>query len=68
MVDENLACEAIGLLGTAAAVLIEDAHAELLARPRDAAAAAALAAVLERLGADLQALGAAATLLARAAL
>ena len=65
MVDDYLAREAIGLLGTAAAMLIEDAHEALVVRPTDAAAAAVLAAKLERLGVDVQALGAAAAVLAR---
>jgi len=65
MVDENLAREAISLLGTAAAMLIEDAHDALVVRPADAAAAVAMAIMLDRLGVDLQALGAAAAVLAR---
>ncbi len=65
MVDEYLAREAIDLLGTAAAMLIEDAHDALVMRPTDAASAAALAAMLGRLGADLHALGTAAAILAR---
>lgn len=65
MIDENLAREAIGLLGTAAAMLIEDAHEALVMRPTDAASAATLATLLARLGADLAALGAAASVLAR---
>lgn len=65
MTDKNLAREAIGLLGTAAAMLIEDAHDALVMRPTDAASAAALATLLVRLGADLSSLGAAASVLAR---
>ena len=65
MVDENLAREAIGLLGTAAAMLIEDGHAALIVLPPDAASAALLATTLERLGGDLHALGCAAAVLAR---
>ncbi len=65
MVDENLAREAIGLLGTTAAMLIEDGHAAMIVLPLDAASAALLATTLERLGADLHALGAAAAVLAR---
>ncbi len=64
MIDENLAREAIGLLGTAAAMLIEDRHAALVVLPSDAASAKALATMLERLGADLHALGVAAAVLA----
>jgi len=65
MVDENLAREAIGFLGTAAAMLIEDAHAALVVLPSDAASATALATTLEGLGGDLHALGVAAAVLAR---
>ena len=65
MIDEELAREAIGLLGTAAAMLIEDAHGGLVALPTDASSGAALATLLGRLGADLSALGAAAAVLAR---
>lgn len=60
MTDEDLAREAIGSLGTVAAMLIEDAHATLIVLPTDAASAAALATMLERLGRDLHALGTAA--------
>lgn len=63
MVDEQLARETIGSLGTAAAMLIEDAHLALVVLPADAEAASALAATLERLGNDLRALGAAAMVL-----
>ncbi len=65
MIDEDLAREAIGLLGTAAAMLVEDAHDALIVLPADTASAALLATTLERLGSDLQALGAAAAVLAR---
>jgi hypothetical protein len=65
MFDEELAREAIGLLGTAAAMLIEDAHLELLTTPTDMDAACAVAASLQRIGTDLNALGAAASVLAR---
>ncbi|TCJ41290.1 hypothetical protein [Parafrankia sp. BMG5.11] len=65
MIDERLARDAIGLLSTAAAMLIEDAHDALVMRPADAASAAALASLLESLGADIGALGAAASVLAR---
>ncbi len=56
MIDEDLAREAVTLLGTAAAMLIEDAHDQLVTRPLDASAAAALGATLNRLGDDLSAL------------
>jgi len=65
MIDEKLARETIGLLGTAAAMLIEDAHLELLTTPTDMDAACAVAASLQRIGTDLNALGAAASVLAR---
>jgi hypothetical protein len=65
MVDENLAREAIGLLGTAAAMLIEDAHLQLVTIPADRQEALALAQALRRLGSDLIALGAAAAVLLR---
>ncbi len=65
MFDQKLRREAIGLLGTAAAMIIEDRHAALVVLPSDAASATALATMLERLGADLHALGAAAAVLAR---
>lgn len=64
MVDENLAREAISLLGTATAMLIEDAHDALVVRTADAEAVAELAAMLERMGAKLQAPGAAAAVMA----
>ena len=65
MIDEELAREAVALLGTAAAMLVEDAHGLLVARPADAVKARALAAALERLGADLSALGGAGAVLVR---
>ncbi len=65
MVDEELAREAIGLIGTAAAMLIEDAHLQLVTTPEDMEAARCLASTLQRLGADLQGLGGAAAVLAR---
>lgn len=65
MIDEELAREAIGLLGAAAAMLIEDSHMDLLSRSTDIEAARDKAAVLLRIGTDIAALGAAATVLAR---
>ncbi len=65
MIDEELAREAIGLLGTAAAMLIEDAHLELLTTPTDIDAARDIAATLQRIGTDVYALGAAAAVLAQ---
>jgi hypothetical protein len=65
MIDEELARDAIGLLGTAAAMLMEDAHLELLTTPTDIDAARVLAATLQRLGGDVDALGAAAAVLAQ---
>lgn len=65
MINEELAQEAIGLLGTCAAMLIEDAHLQLATTPSDIEAATVLASTLQRLGAELQALGAAAAVLAR---
>ena len=65
MIDEELAREAIGLLGAAAAMLIEDAHLELLTNPTDIDAARDIAATLQRIGTDVDALGAAAAVLAQ---
>ncbi len=65
MIDEELAQEAIGLIGTAAAMLIEDAHLELVTKPEDMEAARRLASTLQRLGTDLQGLAEAAAVLAR---
>jgi len=65
MIDEELARSAIGLLGTAAAMLMEDAHLELLTTPTDMDAACAIAATLQRIGTDVDALGAAAAVLAQ---
>ena len=65
MIEEELAREAIGLLGTAAAMLIEDVHLELLSTPTDIDAARAMAATWQRIGTDVDALGAAAAVLAQ---
>ena len=65
MIPEELSIEAVGMLGTAAAMLVEDAHFRLLARPVDRRAAAEVAEVLQHLGTDLTALGAAAAVLGR---
>ncbi len=65
MIDEELAREAIGLLGTAAAMLFEDAHSELVTTPADFEAARDLAVTLQRIGTDVNALGAAAVVLAQ---
>lgn len=65
MIDEDLAREAVALLGTAAAMLIEDAHDQLVTRPLDASGAAALGITLSRLGDDLSALARAAQVLTR---
>ena len=65
MIDEGLAREAVALLGTAAAMLIEDAHDQLVAQPLDAAGAAALGVTLSRLGDDLSALAGAVLVLTR---
>ena len=65
MIDEELAREAIGLLATATAMLLEDAHMELVTIPSDFDAARAVAATLQRLGTDVDALGAAAAVLAQ---
>lgn len=64
MIDEELARNAITLLGTAAAMLMEDAHLELLTTPADIDAARAAAATLKRIGTEVDALGAAAAVLA----
>jgi hypothetical protein len=66
MIDEQLAREAIALLGTAAAMLIEDAHLQVVTTPADMEAGKGIAATLQGLGADLEGLGAAAAVLARA--
>jgi FPC/CPF motif-containing protein YcgG len=65
MIDEELAREAIGLLGAAAAMLVEDAHLELLTNPTDIDTARDIAATLQRIGTDVDALGAAAAVLAQ---
>jgi|GEM_PF-6867849 len=65
MIDEDLALEAVALLGTAAAMLLEDAHDQLITRPRDASGGAALGITLGRLGDDLSALARAARVLTR---
>lgn len=65
MMDEELVREAIGLLGAAAAILIEDAHLQLVTTFGDMEAAKGIASTLQRLGADLEELGAAAAVLAR---
>ncbi|MDP9412610.1 MAG: hypothetical protein M3Q08_00620 [Pseudomonadota bacterium] len=65
MIDEELAREAIGQLGTAAAMLIEDAHLQLVTRPADMEAAKGIASTLQRLGSDLAGLGAAALVVTR---
>jgi hypothetical protein len=65
MIDEGLAREAIASLGTAAAMLIEDVHLDLLTSPTDLDAARHVAAILQRIGTDLDALGAAAAVLAQ---
>lgn len=63
MIDEELAREGVGMLGTAAAMLIEDAHDVLVTAPADAEAVRLLAERLALLGGDLTALGAAAAVL-----
>ncbi len=65
MIDEDLARKTVALLGTAAAMLIEDAHDQLVTRPLDASDAAALGATLSRLGDDLSALAGAVRVLTR---
>jgi len=65
MVDDELAREAVGMLSTAAAMSIEDAHLQLVTIPADRQQAAALAEALQRLGAELTSLGAAAAVLVR---
>jgi hypothetical protein len=65
MINEELAMQAVGLIGTSAATLMEDAHIQLLTLPRDITEARASAATLQQLGAHLTALGAAAALLVR---
>lgn len=65
MVDEELARDGVGMLGTAAAMLAEDAHDFLVTVPPDAEAARIVAERLALLGADLTALGGAAAVLTR---
>lgn len=65
MIDEGLAREAIASLGTVAAMLIEDVHLDLLTSPADIDSARDIAAILQRIGTDLDALGAAAAVLAQ---
>lgn len=65
MIDEELARSAIELLGTAAAMLMEDAHEQLATTPSDIDEARAIAATLQRIGTDVNALGAAAASLAQ---
>jgi hypothetical protein len=60
MIDEGLARETIANLGAAAAMLIEDVHLDLLTSPIDVDAARKIAVILQRIGNDLDALGAAA--------
>jgi hypothetical protein len=67
MIDDEVARGALALLGTAAAMLVEDTHSLLMAPPRSAAAAEALAAAINRLGTDLSSIGAAAAVLSRRA-
>ncbi len=66
MVDDELARESVAMLGTAAAMLIEDAHLQLVTVPVNRQQAVALAEALQRLGAELMSLGAAAAVLVRA--
>jgi hypothetical protein len=65
MISEGLAREAIGNLGTAAAMLIEDVHLDLLTSPADIDAAWKMAVILQSIGTELDALGAAAAVLAK---
>ena len=57
MIDEELARSAIALLGTAAAMLIEDTHLTLVTTPADIDAARADAETLQRVSEDVAALG-----------
>jgi hypothetical protein len=63
MLDEKHVRNLVGRLGTAAARLLEDRHPDLITPPRDLPAAAGIAAILEALGAEVTALGAAAAVL-----
>ena len=65
MIDEGFAREAIASLGTAAAMLIEDVHLDLLTSPIDLDSARKIAVILQGIGNDLDALGAAAAVLAQ---
>lgn len=65
MIDEELARQGVGMLGTAAAMLLEDAHDLLVTVPADADTARAIAERLTLLGADLSALAGAASVLVR---
>lgn len=63
MLEKKHVCDLVGMLGTAAAMLLEDRHLQLVTRPRDQPAAAGVAAALVTLSGDLAALGAAAAVL-----
>jgi hypothetical protein len=63
MLDEKHVCDLVAQLGTAAAMLLEDRHPDLVTPPRDLSAAAGIAAMLEALGTEVTALGAAAAVL-----
>lgn len=65
MIDQDLARNTVALLGTAAAMLMEDSHDQLVTRPLDASEAAALGSALTRLGNDLNALAGAVQVLTR---
>ncbi len=65
MINEDLIRKVVALLGTAAAMLIEDAHDQLVTRPLNASEAAALGTTLTRLGDDLSALAGAVRVLTR---
>lgn len=63
--NEELAREAAGLLGTAAATLIEEAHPLLVAPPATKGDCSTVARVLRQLASNLTALAGAAEVLAR---
>lgn len=67
MIEDEVAREALALLGTTAAMLVEEAHGRLTSPPRTMDAAVELIATLELLGREVSALAGAAAVLRRRA-
>ncbi len=67
MIHDEPALGAVGMLGTAAAMLFEDVHLQLVTVATHRAQTLAFAKALQRLGTDLTALGAAAAVLVQPA-